>query len=275
MHACSPTARTRSPSTPSIRSASPSCASMGPRPASVADFRVAGETERIALLADDARTQRAQGRAAAARDLPGEANAELGWRRGNGGAGGLCPRDGVAQLDRLRRSRRACGPRPDVGSAHRRVLSPPLAVDLGRRIPGCRRAAIPAADPAGAARRQPVRDRRPQPGDLRLSWRRCILLRPLSAGLPGGPDRTPCAQLSLDRHHRQRLLTGHCTATERAGRRNRARHARAHRHPGRGHGAGRGRVGGEDDRAHDRRPHLFLDRQRTRRTWPASEQIVR
>ena len=185
-----------------------SAAGLGPA------FRVAGETERIALLAATLGTQRAQGRAVAARDLPGEADAELGWRRGNGGKSGLCARDGVVQLDRLRRSRRACGPRPGVGSAHRRVLSPPLAVDLGRRIPGCRRAAIPAADPAGAARRQPVRDRRPQPGDLRLSWCRCILLRPLSAGLPGGPDRTPCAQLSLDRHHRQRLLTGHCTATE-------------------------------------------------------------
>ena len=38
LHACSPTARTRSPSTPSIRSASPSCASTGARPALVRTF---------------------------------------------------------------------------------------------------------------------------------------------------------------------------------------------------------------------------------------------
>ena len=38
-------------------------------------------------------------------------------------------------------------------------------------FPGCRRATIPAADLAGAARRQPVRNRRSKPGDLRLSRR--------------------------------------------------------------------------------------------------------
>ena len=65
-------------------------------------FRVAGEAERIGAARGDARAQRAQGRAAAARHLPGEAHAELGGRRRRGSDGGLCPRDGAAQLDRLR-----------------------------------------------------------------------------------------------------------------------------------------------------------------------------
>ena len=72
-----------------------------------------------------------------------------------------------------------------------------------------------------------------------------------------------------------RVLAGHCAATERAGRRDRARHARAHRHPCRADGTRRGRVGGEDDRAHDRRAQLLLDRQRPRDVGPQAEPVVR
>ncbi len=89
-------------------------------------FRVAGEAERAALLADDARSRRAQGRAAFARHLQGEAHPELGGCRRGRGDGGLRPRARDAQLDRLRRSRRALGARLDGRSRSRRALPQPL-----------------------------------------------------------------------------------------------------------------------------------------------------
>ena len=105
-----PPARTRSRFTPSIRSASPSCASMRAPPGSTAAF--ASPTKPSARRCSRRRSSSARkGRAVAARDLPGEAHAELGGGRRRGSAGGLCPRDGAAQLDRLRRSRRAVGAR--------------------------------------------------------------------------------------------------------------------------------------------------------------------
>ena len=73
------------------------------------DFRVAGEAERIAAAGRGAGRLRAQGRAAAARDLARQ-SATPGGREHRRGGGDVAPiaralRD--AQLDRLRRSRRA------------------------------------------------------------------------------------------------------------------------------------------------------------------------
>ena len=148
-------------------------------------------------------------------------------------------------------------------------------MDLGRRIPGRRRAAISPADIAGAARRQSLRHRRSRSGDLRLSRRRRVVLRPLPPGLSRRQDRAARAQLSLQRHDRHRRRPGHRRARTRADRRDGARHARAHRHPCRADGTRRSRDRGEDDRRHDRRAQLFLDRQRPRHAGVAEQPVVR
>ena len=58
------------------------------------------------------------------------------------------------------------------------------------------------------ARRQPLRDRRPGPGDLRLPRRRRRLLPPLRRGLPGAPPRPADPQLPLQPGHRRRGAPG-------------------------------------------------------------------
>ena len=52
-----------------------------------------------------------------------------------------------------------------------RPLPGPLAVDLRRRVPGRRRGPVRAAAAALPGRRQPLRDRRPGPGDLLVPGR--------------------------------------------------------------------------------------------------------
>ncbi len=61
----------------------------------------------------------------------------------------------------------------------------------GRRIPGCRRAAISPAEIARAARGKSLRHRRSQPGDLWLPRRRRVVLRAVPAGLSRCPGHAP------------------------------------------------------------------------------------
>ena len=65
-----------------------------------------------------------------------------------------------------------------------------VAVDLRRRVPGRRRGAVRAAAAALPAGRQPVRDRRPGPGDLLVPRRRRRVLPALRARLHRRPRRS-------------------------------------------------------------------------------------
>ncbi len=68
--------------------------------------------------------------------------------------------------------------------------------------------AVPAAAAAHHARRQPLRDRRPGPGHLRLPGRRRRLLPALPAGLPRRGHRPAHPQLPLQRGDRRRRGPG-------------------------------------------------------------------
>ncbi len=141
----------------------------------------------------------------AARHLHGETDPPLGGRRGRGSDDPVPARARAAQLDRLRRSRSTVGPCTGGQPRRHSRLPRPLPLDLGRRVPGRRRAAISSAHAAYSTGRQFLRHRRPQSGDLRIPRRRRVLLRPLPAGLSceqGGQAR---AQLSFDRDDRHRL----------------------------------------------------------------------
>jgi superfamily I DNA/RNA helicase len=84
-------------------------------------LRVAGETERIALLAETLGLSAHKAERLLRADLREKRTQSWAGAEATEARSGLCPRDGVVQLDRLRRPRRACGPRADVGSAHRRA----------------------------------------------------------------------------------------------------------------------------------------------------------
>ena len=85
----------------------------------------------------------------------------------------------------------------------------PLAVDLRRRVPGRRRGAVRAAAAAQPGRRQPLRDRRPGPGDLLVPGRRRRLLPALLRGLHGRPVGAAQPQLPLVGADPGRRRAGH------------------------------------------------------------------
>ena len=223
----------------------------------------------------DARTQRAQGRAAAARDLPGEADAELGWRRGNGGEGGLCARDGVRNWidfdDLVALAVRVLMSDPHIAEFYRRrwrwisvdefqdvdeqqyrlltLLAPP---DGNLCAIGDPNQAIYGFRGADASCFDRFRQDYPAVRTVRLArnYRSTGTIVSASSQVIAPRPNEPVAEIVRDMHERIAIQVA---ATERA----------------------EAEFGGEDNRAHDRRPHLFLDRQRPRRTRPASEQIVR
>src|SRR6266536_3348614 len=140
------------------------------------------------------------GAAAGGRGLPaqagqGGARSQRGARarRRGGGRPPRPQRQGAprARPGRPRRPDRAAGHparrRPRAGGAVPR----PLGLDLGGRVPGRRRIAVPAAAAAHHARRQPLRDRRRGPGDRAgdaRAWPRAARQRrPNRAAAPARP----------------------------------------------------------------------------------------
>ena len=144
----------RSRSTPSTRSASsilrehPSAAGLSAASAS----RARPSASRCSPRRSTSREHKAE--TPAARDLARRSARRAGRAPSSPTAvGAYAARARAAQLDRLRRSDRPRGARAGGRSGARRALSRALPLHLGRRIPGRRRAAIPAARAARAARR--------------------------------------------------------------------------------------------------------------------------
>jgi DNA helicase II / ATP-dependent DNA helicase PcrA len=170
-------------------------------------FRIAGEAERVRALAEtmaitEVRAQQVLRAISKAKRTQGAAPADMAAPLA-AYAQALAVRDWIDFDD---------------------VIARALPLCLGRRVPGRRRGAVSVTHHAGAAARQSVRDRRPQPGDLRLPRRGFIVLRPVQARLPAR-RRQPAAQLSLDRHDRRGLVADHRRRAGRADRDHRARHA--------------------------------------------------
>ncbi len=116
-------------------------------------------------------------------------------------------------LRRLRRAvpargrgglRRAAAAQPRAALEERaaaRALPRAVPPHPGGRIPGHQPAAVPLAEAAGRARREPVRGGRRRPVDLRLPRRQRRQHGRLRARLPGGQGDSPGAELPLAGQH--------------------------------------------------------------------------
>ena len=238
---CAPAARparARSPFTPSIRSVSPSCASMRAQPGSIAAF--------------------------ASRAKPSASHSSLRrWSSARTRPNACC-----AAISREKRTQSWAGAEvTEARAAYARAMALRNWIDFDDLValvgprPGRRMRALPSST---ASRLRWISVDEFQDVDEQ-QYRLLTLLAPPDGNLcvigdpnqaiygfrgadascfdrfrqdyPDGPDRAACAQLPLDRHHRHGVLAGHCAAAERADRRDRARHARAHRHPCRADGS--------------------------------------
>ncbi len=223
-------------------------------------FRIAGEAERMALLAETSnvsehKAERLLRAISRAKRTQAPVSADVAEAMSAYGAA-LARRNWIDFDDLIGMPVRALAADPGLAARYRDRFRW-IAVDEFQDVDEQQYRLL---DLAGAGRRQPLCHRRSQPGDLRLSRRRRVLLRAFQARLSGHQDRQPDAQLPLDRHDRHRFVAGDCRADRRHG----ARHARAHRRPHRADRARRSRGGGQDDRADDRGRELLRDRQRPR-----------